>query len=91
MTGKTSLLLSISAMIQFEIICFCGTLNISIPLFNLQGKHSSTKFFAVRKGMGEESCPGETDPKILSALSLEEHDIPPGEPRAKLIILWLAD
>lgn len=41
--------------------------------------------------MGEEPCPGETDPKIWSALNLEEHGIPLGEPRAKLIILGLAD
>lgn len=64
MTRKTFSLLSISAIIQFEIMCFCGTLNTSIPSINLRGKHSCKKIFSVHKGMGEETCPGETDPRF---------------------------
>lgn len=90
MSGKTSSLLSISEIIKFEIMCSCGTLNTSIPLFNPGGKHSSKKIFTMHKGMDKETCSGETDPKIWNALNLEEHNIPLGEPRAKLIILWLA-
>jgi len=46
------------------------------------------------KKMGRERgeiCLGNTDLRNWSALGLEEHNIPAGEARAKLIILWVTD
>lgn len=63
-TGKTSSFFSTSAMIQFAMMCFCGTFNTSIPSINLQGKHSCKKIFTVHKGMGGKTSPGEGDQRF---------------------------
>lgn len=55
MTGETPtlLLFSTSAMRQFEMECFCGTLDISSLFINLWEKHRLEKILAVGKEEGE--------------------------------------